>query len=250
MFCDLRGFSRRSERDAKHLLDLLERVSGALGVMTRHILDSGGVIGDFHGDAAMGFWGWPLDQGDSAKRAAHAALQIREENHRFDSPEPFQCGIGIASGRAVAGRIGTIDQVKVTAFGPVVNLASRLEGMNKAFGCEIIVDQATVDEISDVDEIRTRRLARVLPSGLEHPIDIFQVLPVDSADEMCLTMDQISQYESSLNALIDGHWDDAYSLLHSLPAWDRPKDVLLATILQHNRTPPPSWTGVIELPKL
>ena len=76
MFCDLRGFSRRSERDADQLLDLLAHVSDALGVMTRHILDTGGVIGDFHGDAAMGFWGWPLDQSDTALRAADAASRI------------------------------------------------------------------------------------------------------------------------------------------------------------------------------
>ncbi|MEO9595104.1 MAG: adenylate/guanylate cyclase domain-containing protein, partial [Rhodopirellula bahusiensis] len=61
MFCDLRGFSRTSEMQSDQLLLLLEQVSAALGVMTRHILDTGGVIGDFHGDAAMGFWGWPIE---------------------------------------------------------------------------------------------------------------------------------------------------------------------------------------------
>ena len=136
MFCDLRGFSRQSERSAGNLPELLERVSQALGVMTHHILDQGGVVGDFHGDSAMGFWGWPIPQEDAALRACRAALGIRAEfaasaaqpQHRLAN---FRAGIGIASGRAVAGKIGTVDQVKVTVFGPVVNLASRLEGMTR-----------------------------------------------------------------------------------------------------------------------
>ena len=77
LFCDLRGFSRTSERSGSDLLGLLERVSKALGVMTHQILNHGGVVGDFQGDAAMGFWGWPLPQADAAQRAALAALGIR-----------------------------------------------------------------------------------------------------------------------------------------------------------------------------
>ncbi len=251
MFCDLRGFSRRSERDADHLLELLACVSDALGVMTRHILDTGGVIGDFHGDAAMGFWGWPLRQADSAVRAATAAMRIRTNNHQNASGDGFHCGIGIATGRAVAGRIGTVDQVKVTAFGPVVNLASRLEGVSKNFGSEVILDSATAEAIRAAaqPQLRTRRLARVRPAGLDKPVDIHELLP-GAGVTPSLTDQQIEEYERSLDALIEGQWNEAYERLHALPAWDRPKDALLATILRHNRVPPDTWNGVIDLPKM
>ena len=79
LFCDLRGFSLKSEHHADNLLGLLNRVSGALGVMTHHILLEGGVFGDFQGDAAMGFWGWPLAQQDEIKRACLAALGITRD---------------------------------------------------------------------------------------------------------------------------------------------------------------------------
>jgi adenylate cyclase len=79
LFCDLRGFSREAEQNADDLMGLLKRVSEALGVMTSHIMKSDGVVGDFQGDAAMGFWGWPIDQGDSAARACLAALAIRTQ---------------------------------------------------------------------------------------------------------------------------------------------------------------------------
>lgn len=267
MFCDLRGFSRRSERDSEHLLELLACVSDALGVMTRHILDTGGVIGDFHGDAAMGFWGWPLRQTDSAVRAAKAAMRIRSNDlaldqtfdsatstaKRTDSREGFRCGIGIATGRAVAGRIGTTDQVKVTAFGPVVNLASRLEGVTKAFGSTVILDQPTADALRQSDArslFRVRRLARIRPAGIDRSVEINELLGPPSDDPLSLTDQQIADYELSLDALIRGDWDEAYERLHALPAWDRPKDALLATILRHNRVPPPTWTGVLELPKM
>ena len=90
-----------------------------------YILAEGGVIGDFHGDAAMGFWGWPLPQPDTAQRACRAALGVRAafaDASNCQSPNSvttisdFRVGIGIASGRAVAGKIGSQHQVKVTVF--------------------------------------------------------------------------------------------------------------------------------------
>ena len=77
LFCDLRGFTATSERAAGDLFDLLQRVSRALGVMTRQILDEGGVVGDFHGDAAMGFWGWPLPQADAVLFCVAAVIRSR-----------------------------------------------------------------------------------------------------------------------------------------------------------------------------
>jgi class 3 adenylate cyclase len=76
LFCDLRGFSLQTQRHADDLLGLLERVSKALGVMTHHIRDQGGVVGDFHGDAAMGFWGWPVVHDDAVLRVCRAALAV------------------------------------------------------------------------------------------------------------------------------------------------------------------------------
>ena len=248
MFCDLRGFSSRSERDADKLLQLLSSVSDALGVMTRHILRTGGVIGDFHGDAAMGFWGWPLDQDDRAIRAVAAAVAIRDEYLETFETTGFRCGIGIASGRAVAGRIGTTDQVKVTAFGPVVNLASRLEGMTKAFASSIIVDQRTADTYAQSvgqieDYARLRRLARVRPAGITKPVDISEIAIATGGPTQALTDSQITLYESALDALIDGQWDSARERLADLPEWDQPTQTLLSVMKQSDFRLPEDWDG-------
>ncbi len=254
LFCDLRGFSLKSEKSAGDLIELLNRVSRALGVMTHHILEQGGVVGDFHGDAAMGFWGWPLSQEDAALRACQAALGIRREfesaAQEQDNPlADFRMGIGIATGRAVAGKIGTIDQVKVTVFGPVVNLASRLESMTKYIRAPILLDDATSKAVRDAtpsDVLRVRRVAVVKPYGMEAPLEVSELVPPLALHPQ-LTDEHIAAYEKALDALLASEWTTAIQLLHQVPAQDRVKDFITVFIAQHNRTPPDRWDGVIPL---
>jgi adenylate cyclase len=263
LFCDLRGFTQQSELAAGNLFDLLERVSLALGVMTRHILAQGGVVGDFHGDAAMGFWGWPIPQPDAALRACRAALAIQADfsaaaRHPGDPLANFRVGIGIASGRAVAGKIGTTDQVKVTVFGPVVNLASRLETMTQHLHASILIDPPTAAVVrASVPRsvARVRRLARIRPVGLTAPLDVSELLPPASAAPAGAPTDvdgnlsdaDIAAYEAALTALENRDWNLALKLLHQVPPDDQAKDFLTIFIAQHNRTPPPNWDGAISL---
>jgi adenylate cyclase len=254
LFCDLRGFSLESERNADDLMGLLERVSKALRVMTYHIMDSGGVVGDFQGDAAMGFWGWPIDEGDSARRACLAALEIRtqfEANARKQGHPlaNFKMGIGIASGTAVAGKIGTIDQAKVSVFGPVVNLAARLEGMTKILHAPILIDEATARQARlqlPPEKARFRRLATIKPYGLDHAQEVTELLPPE-ANWPQLSNEHILSYESALDSLHAGRWAEALAFLSRVPPEDQVKDFLTVFIAQHNRTPPEGWNGVIPL---
>jgi adenylate cyclase len=255
LFCDLRGFSQTAVAAADDLRGLLERVSRALGVMTSQILKYGGVTGDFQGDAAMGFWGWPLTSPEAPLDACRAALGIRaafqETFGRQDHPlKNFQVGLGIAHGRAVAGKIGTAEQVKVTVFGPVVNLASRLEGMTKQLRVPIVIDAATAAIVNarlDRREGRTRRLAKVLPYGIETPVVVSELLPPASA-ESTLSDEQVAYFDQAVEHFIAGRWEDAYQDLHRMPASDRAQDFLGVVIAQHNRVPPTGWNGVLELP--
>lgn len=254
LFCDLRGFSLKSEHHADNLLGLLNRVSGALGVMTHHILEKGGVFGDFQGDAAMGFWGWPLAQQDEIKRACLAALAIsrdfetagRQPGHPLAD---FRVGIGLTTGRAVAGRIGTKDQVKVTVFGPLVNRASRLEGMTKILQTPILMDESTAQYVREhipTTVARSRRIAVVRPYGMTTPVTVSELLPPVS-DYPELSDEHLQYYDRALNEFLAGHWSEAIELLHFLPAKDRVKDFLTVYIVEHDRTPPPGWDGIIQL---
>lgn len=255
LFCDLRGFSRRAEHEADRLLALLDRVSGALGVMTRQILAHGGVTADFQGDAALGFWGWPFPSPDAAVQACRAALGIRAEFQRAAAqPEhplaDFSMGIGIAHGRAVAGKIGTSEQVKVTVFGPVVNLAHRLESMTKTLRAPILIDEATAAIVRarmPAADGRVRMLARVLPYGLATPVLVHELVP-PVADQPELTDAHLEQFEKGVAHFLAGDWESAYRALHGMPLGDHVPDFLLHQITQSGRTAPARWDGVIRLP--
>jgi adenylate cyclase len=254
LFCDLRGFSRESERLQTNLLGLLERVSKALGVMTRHILDQGGVIADFQGDAALGFWGWPIQQPDTILRVCKAALAIRAQFAAAGSQAgvplaDFRAGIGIATGTAVAGKIGTNDQAKAGVFGPVVNLGSRLEGMTKFLHAAVLMDEAT-DQLTRQQlppgVARLRRVARVKPYGLAKPLTVTELLP-PAADHPELRDEHIAAYEEALGEFQAGRWSEACELLDKVPPEDRVRDFLKGHIAQRNRVAPPDWNGDIVL---
>ncbi len=254
MFCDLRGFSLETERHAHELIELLDRVSQALGVMTREVLDWGGVVGDFQGDAVMGFWGWPLPQPDAVLRTCRAALGIRRQfatvaAQRGSPLAGFHVGLGIATGKAVAGKIGTTDQVKVTVFGPVVNVASRLEGMTRVFHAPILLDATTAEAVCrqvPSDVARVRRLAVVRPYGMDVPLEVSELLPPE-AEYPLLTDEHIACCDAAVAAFVAGRWPEAFELLHRTPTEDRVTDFLTAHIAQRNRTPPAGWDGVISL---
>jgi len=245
MFCDLRGFSSASERQAGDLLGWLRHVSRALSTITHQIRAAGGVVGDLQGDAAMGFWGWPLPQPDAVLRACRAALAVQTD---CQAAAGFQVGIGIAAGPAVAGKIGTGDQMKVTVFGPVVNLAARLENMTRLFRAPILLDEAAAEvvrcEVSP--PARLRRLATVRPYGLETPLEVSELLP-PVVERPTLSDEHLRTYEAALDAFRAGSWQTALELLHRLPAEDQAKDFLMVYIACHNRRPPPHWDGVISL---
>ncbi len=254
LFCDVRGFSKKSEQSQENLHELLSRVSDALGVMTCGIIKYDGVIADFQGDAALGFWGWPAPREDDRLSACRAALHIQEEfrkamNDSKHSLTGFQVGIGVAYGRAIAGKIGTTEQIKVGAFGPTVNLGARLESLTKQLRASILLDTSTADYVRAQlprSEGRIRRIGCFLPSGLTHPLVVSQLLPPPEIDNS-ITDEDIADYESAESDFVAGRWREALDKLKELPVHDRVKDFLLIYIAQNSYEPPVDWNGVIVM---
>jgi adenylate cyclase len=255
LFCDMRGFSRTAERARQNLRELLDRVSTALGVMTRSILRYDGVVADFQGDAALGFWGWPVTTQDGPLPACRAALVIQDEfrraNRRPNSPLfDFRVGIGIAHGIAIAGKIGTDDQAKVGAFGPVVNLGSRLESMTKQLRASILIDEVTMNYVKEHMsplEGRCRKLGRIRPYGMDEAVMVAELLPPADEDSS-ITDEHITDFEAAVDAVGAGDWSLALRSLDKLPASDRAKDFLMIFIALNEYEPPPDWDGVITMP--
>jgi adenylate cyclase len=253
LFCDLRGFSKRSETLQHDLLSLLKAVSEALGLMAEGVLGQDGAIADFQGDAVLGFWGWPLAHLEGPLPACRCALRIeaafRAANENANELlAGISCGVGVAHGRALAGKIGTERQSKIGVFGPVVNQGSRLEGMTKQFGVSICVDEPTANYVRKMpsDESRVRHLARVRPKGMVTPLNVFALYP--SEQKLPSVSSQlIAQHEQAVERMIGGHWSEARGILETMPASDGPAAFLRSFLERSGESPPADWDGTIRL---
>lgn len=253
LFCDVRGFSKKVEQAKRDLHGVLKQMSDALGVMTQNILKHEGVIADFQGDAALGFWGWPSQPGDGPLPACRAALSIAAEfagaNSRPDhSLTGFGVGMGIGYGRAIAGQIGTKEQIKVGVFGQTVNQASRLESLTRQLGVVVVLDDAAADYVRQhmpPEEGRARRLVRVRPKGMDTPVTVNELLP--GAGSNLLSNDEIAQYESALDLVISGDWEKAGKILAPLVDKDAPAMFLKRVMAELNNKPPAQWDGAFTL---
>jgi adenylate cyclase len=254
LFCDVRGFSRKVEESRDDLQALLVQVSEALSVMTRSILKYEGVIADFQGDATLGFWGWPSRSDDAALSACRAALLIASTfaaaQQQPDHPLcGFRIGIGVGLGDAIAGRIGAQEQIKVGVFGPIVNLASRLQDLTKQVGVSILVDRATVEQVAD--PLKTlaanfRHVGRLRPAGVATPVDAYALMSRAAGEEL-LDPRQQAESDHAVEALIQGDWRKATRLLAQLPPHDGPANFLRNAICQHGGQPPGNWDGVLSM---
>lgn len=248
LFCDLRGscgVTGGGNADLKAQWDSVFQY--ALEQMSRAIDDNGGVIGGFIGDAVMGFWGWPDPTPAAAQiqRAVRAALSIRQNFERLrqkrSSPlANMRFGIGLTHGPALVGKLGNYDMKKIDVFGPTVNRASRIEGMTKRFGVEIIVDEAIAAGLPDpgIVDGRLRRLARVSPAGMDEAFGIYHLLPGESHDAFGLQDAIYAAYDEALREFEEGqNWERAKIVLDRYRDRDGPSQFLYDVIGQRSSAP-------------
>ena len=183
LFSDIRNFTTISETlDAQEVVEMLNEYFSRI---CARVLELGGTIDKFIGDAIMVLFGYPLTVPDHAAKALQAALAIREEAegfaqwmaHRFqdkgDLPG-FAVGIGVHTGKAVAGNIGSAARMEFTAIGDTVNTASRLEGLTKAMGAAIVVSKETLDQAAI--PARTGQSKQAHVKGRTEPVQVFEFL--------------------------------------------------------------------------
>ena len=180
IFTDLQGFSSISENlDAEHLVSLLNRY---LTAMSDVILNERGTIDKYEGDAIIAFFGAPMDLADHAMRACLAAIQMKRIERELNkllleekvTPKPLLTRIGINTGDMVAGNMGTANKMDYTIMGNAVNLAARLEGVNKQYGTWILASEETVQQTGT--RLLTRRLDKIRVLGIREPVRLYEVL--------------------------------------------------------------------------
>ena len=254
MFCDMKGFTGLSEgMTPQGLVKVMNRY---LSTMSEPIRAQQGIIDKYIGDAIMAYWGPPFtDEADEARLACLAAIDMMDRigGLRKELPEllgvrsiPTECDlrIGIATGEALVGSIGSEFMMSFTVMGDTVNLASRLESANKFYGTRCLVSQATIAAAAQA--VEAREIDRLVVAGQTRPQIVFEIMGRGgelSAEQIALR----AHYSDGLAAYRARHWDAATSALKAALAaapGDGPCMVLLARAERLRDNPPPAdWDG-------
>jgi class 3 adenylate cyclase len=254
LFCDLKGFTSLSESVTPQ--GLVKVMNRYLSTMSEPIRSHRGIIDKYIGDAIMAYWGPPfIDEADQARFACFAAIDMigRIATLRKELPEllgvrtiPMQCDIriGIATGEALVGSIGSEFMMSYTVMGDTVNLASRLEGANKIYSGRSLVSEATVAAAGAA--IEAREIDRLVVVGQTSPQVVFEIMGRKGE----LTPDQLllrTRYSEGLAAYRARNWDEASrafnAALEAVPA-DGPSTTLAMRVESLQANPPAAdWEG-------
>lgn len=210
MFCDIRDFTSISERmEATALTALL---NDFLTPMTEAVLEHGGTIDKYIGDSIMAFWNAPLDEADHARLACRATLAMRQRlaalNHALadraraagETPSPIMIGIGLNSGPALVGNLGARQRVNYSVIGDNVNLASRIEGVSKGFGLDILIGEQTRAAVPDFAAIP---IGDIFVKGKSVPARLFALIggpEVASAPQATDLLDALAEAAQGFKA--------------------------------------------------
>lgn len=247
MFTDLAGFTKLTEKSAP---DVVSRVlTEHFTAMTDVILAHGGTVIQFIGDAIMAFWGAPIDDPDHRRHAAEAAVamqrgmaKLRNELSAQGLPE-IHMRVGLNTGQAIVGNMGSRRRFAYSALGDSVNLASRLEGTNKLYGTGILMSGETARGVGDA--MALRHVDRVRVAGKTEAVDVYT---------FCDDTAFIAGSEEALQAAFARDWDRAEEAWRRLLA-NHPEDkgikLHLERIAGWRVSPPPAdWDGGVSLDKL
>ncbi|MDF1665683.1 MAG: adenylate/guanylate cyclase domain-containing protein [Planctomycetota bacterium] len=250
-FSDIEGFTSISEglRPQDLVTDLAQYLDTMVGVLTHHE----GTIDKFMGDGILAFFNAPVPTSDHAIKSCHAALEaqralaLKREEWKSNNQPEFRARIGLHTGEVLVGNIGTTERFSYTVIGDAVNLAARLEALNKAYGTFIMASEETRRQSGDTFE--WRRLDRVSVIGRAEGLDVYELL----AQKGMLSEDQAQsrdRYESALSLFHDRQFSEAVAVLASL-AEKAPEDKAIQLLQSRAKqcldSPPgDDWTGVFK----
>jgi class 3 adenylate cyclase/uncharacterized membrane protein len=254
LFTDVRSFTGIAERlSPEHLVDLLNYY---LSTMSDVILEQKGTIDKYEGDAIIAFFGAPLELPDHAIRACAAAVimkRLEADVNKYVmengiSPSPLLTRIGINSGEMVVGNMGTQKKMNYTIISNAVNLAARLEGVNKQYGTWILATENTINETAGW--FLTRRLDKIRVVGIKESVRICEILETmeHSTEEL---RHKVDLFHEALELFESRLWNDAgkkfLQILKQFPE-DGPSVLYLNRCRQYLKSAPlPDWDGVFNI---
>jgi adenylate cyclase len=251
LFSDIRGFTTLSETmDPEALVEVLHEF---LDPMSEIIVKHGGTIDKYIGDAIMALFGAPLELPDHSRRVCRTALEMVQSLRALDQEwlergrPTLKVGIGINSGPVAVGNMGSSRLFDYTAIGDNVNLASRLEGLNKFYGTEILASAATVQHLGDGFVFREVDLVRV--KGKKQPIAIYEILAEGPPEPDLARF--LEAYGEGLRLFRGCAWEEAREAFQAALELN-PMDFVCSHYLQcvekfSQKPPGPDWDGVTTM---
>lgn len=258
-FSDISGFSQKAETMAPE--EVMLRLSDYLEAMSFTIHHHGGVVDKFVGDAVMALWNVPTPLDDHPYHACCAMLACRAAVETLP-PGPFsglRTRIGLHTGAAVVGNVGAQDRMQYTALGTTVNVASRVEQINKHFGTELLVTGAVAAAVGE--RVLLRPLGSVVPAGMREPVALLELMGLaqdcpDTLAELRASAEAhtlCQRWGEILPMIAERQWLHAVAALRSFVAdypTDGPAQMQLARCRSYLVAPPPeSWDGVLWFDK-
>jgi adenylate cyclase len=253
MFADVQGFTRLAEQlDPQRTVGILNTYFTDI---SHFVLDHRGTLDKYIGDAVMAFWGAPVDDKDHALHACTAALAMHEfidsaykKTGRFDVHQIRQ-RIGLNTGRAVVGNMGSEAKFNYTAIGDSVNLASRLSGVNKEYGTNLLITEYTHAHVAP--HVYAREVDHVLVLGKTKPVKMFELLALQGKPQSLEFRCRLEAYENGLDAYKRRDWNRAISLFRDVLRSKR-DDMVAHLYIQRSlffmeEPPPDDWNGVFVM---
>lgn len=244
LFSDLRNFTTLSEKVSS--TELVSIMNEYFTIATQHIQESGGTVDKFIGDAVMAFWNAPLPQVAHAENSLKAVLKIREDFKIFSSKwenklnlqSAIELGIGLHTGNAIVGNIGGNNRFNYTALGDNVNLASRLEGICKVYGVDIIVSGTLINHIREEHRGPWIEIDQIQVKGQSKDVTIYT--------ENTLTAEENHHWQKMLKAWRFGQAEEAQFQLDQIPHDFGPAETFRQR-LKNFKTFPTDWKGIWKM---
>ncbi len=254
-FSDIAGFTTMSEKMKPE--DLVTFLNEYLNSMTRIIMEHGGTVDKFEGDAVMAFYGAPLPLPEHAVKACSACIRMQAEVEKLnlkwtaEGRNPMNVRMGVNTGEVVVGNMGSEEKMDYTVMGDDVNVASRLESINKFYKSKVMISGSTYQQA--LDKVVVREIDYVKVKGKTLPVSIYELIAMkdDPIDEALLK--KLKLYEEALRLYKSKSWAESAAAFEGVLALD-PEDAPSAIYLERCRdfeeSPPPDgwdWSWDIQI---
>lgn len=251
LFSDIRGFTSISEKLTPE--DLVHLLNEYLTAMTDIVFKYDGLLDKYMGDAIMAVFGAPLDQPDHSFRACNTALDMMAELKKLqkkweqEGRPVLDIGVGINSGDMVVGNMGSEMRFDYTVMGDSVNLGSRLEGINKEYGTNIVISEYTYEKVRD--KLLCRQLDAVKVKGKALPVKIYELMGKQGEDGDRAAL--AAAFEKGLEKYRNCQWDEAIAAFEGVLAMapgDGPSRLYISRCRELKENPPgDGWDGVFTM---